>query len=149
MYIKCYRVKEGAKIPSRSNPSDAGLDVYACLEEDVEILPSESKLIPIGFKFGIPHGFMMQAMNRSGIAAKRQLIVGAHVIDSGYNGEVFINLQNIGLTPQTIRSGDKISQLVMIPVVHTNLIVSLEDNLYSDSITMSNRGEGALGSTGG
>ena len=56
-------------------------------------------------------------MNRSSVAAKRSLVVGAHVIDSGYDGEVFINLHNIGGKTQIVKYGDKIAQLVMVPVV--------------------------------
>jgi dUTP pyrophosphatase len=91
---------------------------------------------------------MLQVMNRSSIAAKRGLMVGAHVIDSGYDGEVFINLHNVGHSPQMIRYGDKIAQLVMVPVVsfRPNLVQS---DLYHDAITISDRGDGALGSTGG
>ena len=92
---------------------------------------------------------MLQVMNRSSIASKRSLIVGAHVIDSGYNGEVFINLHNVGGSVQTIKHGQKIAQLVMIPVVPFRPTEILEDTLYEDGITISNRGDGALGSTGG
>jgi dUTP pyrophosphatase len=146
--IQYQRLDEYVKIPSRSNPSDAGLDVYANLRDPIVIEPRESAIIPTGLKFGIPHGYMLQVMNRSSIAAKRGLMVGAHVIDSGYDGEVFINLHNVGHSPQMIRYGDKIAQLVMVPVVsfRPNLVQS---DLYHDAITISDRGDGALGSTGG
>jgi dUTP pyrophosphatase len=86
-------------------------------------------------------------MNRSSIAAKRGLMVGAHVIDSGYDGEVFINLHNVGNGPQLIRYGDKIAQLVMIPVVAFRPYL-IQGDLYHEPITISDRGDGALGSTG-
>jgi dUTP pyrophosphatase len=93
---------------------------------------------------------MMQAMNRSGIAAKRSLVVGAHVIDSGYDGEVFINLHNIGKETQVVKAGTKIAQLVMIPVVPFRALETNNGNLYDwYPITISERGDGALGSTGG
>jgi dUTP pyrophosphatase len=85
--------------PTRANPSDAGLDVYANFNDPnshVRLPPSQSVIVPTGLKFGVPHGYMLQVMNRSSVAAKRSLIVGAHVIDSGYDGEVFINLHNVG-----------------------------------------------------
>ena len=85
-------------------------------------------------------------MNRSSIAAKRSLMVGAHVIDSGYDGEVFINLHNVGEKRQTVRYGDKIAQLVMVPVVAFRPQL-IGDDLYRQAITISNRGDGALGST--
>jgi len=146
--IEYQRLDKYVKPPTRSNPSDAGLDVYAHLEDPLIILPGESALIKTGLKFGVPHGYMLQVMNRSSVAAKRSLIVGAHVIDSGYDGEVFINVHNIGDRPQTIKYGDKIAQLVMIPVVPFRPLL-VESELYRQPITISDRGEGALGSTGG
>ena len=81
--------------PVRANPSDAGLDL--CYNGAwTSIQPGESKVLPTGLKFGIPHGYMLQIMNRSGNAAKKQLMVGACVVDSGYDGEVFVNLHNVG-----------------------------------------------------
>ncbi len=148
MIIEYQRLDKYVKVPSRSNPSDAGLDVYANLREEVEVDPGESVIIPTGLKFGIPHGYMLQVMNRSSIAAKRSLMVGAHVIDSGYDGEVFINLHNVGEKRQTVRYGDKIAQLVMVPVVAFRPQL-IGDDLYRQAITISNRGDGALGSTGG
>ena len=88
-------------------------------------------------------------MNRSGIASKRSLVVGAHVIDSGYDGEVFINLHNIGTETQVVKAGTKIAQLVMIPVVPFRALETNTGNLYDwYPITISERGDGALGSTG-
>tara|TARA_R100000750_G_scaffold50508_1_gene35395 strand:+ start:363 stop:818 length:456 start_codon:yes stop_codon:yes gene_type:complete len=147
MILEFFRIKDNALIPQRANPSDAGLDVFACLEENVLVEPNESKLIPIGIKIGVPHGHMLQVMNRSSVAAKRSLIVGAHVIDSGYNGEIFVNLHNIGSVHQSISHGDKIAQIVTIPVMPVRLFESLDDNLYEEPIMISNRGDGALGST--
>lgn len=148
MIIEYRRLDEYVKPPTRSNPSDAGLDVYANLKEETLIHPGDSIIIPTGLKFGVPHGYMLQVMNRSSIAAKRSLMVGAHVIDSGYDGEVFINLHNVGADIQTVKYGDKIAQLVMVPVVAFRPRLIGED-LYRQPITISNRGDGALGSTGG
>ena len=148
MIIQYQRLDEYVKHPTRSNPSDGGLDVYANVRDPIVIEPRESVIIPTGLKFGIPHGYMLQVMNRSSIAAKRGLMVGAHVIDSGYDGEVFINLHNVGSNPQMIRYGDKIAQLVMIPVVAFRPYL-IQGDLYQESITISDRGDGALGSTDG
>ena len=151
MIIEFMRIKDGVKVPTRSNPSDAGLDIYAHIGkmgEFTEVLPSQSVLVPTGLKFGVPHGYMLQVMNRSSVAAKRGLVVGAHVIDSGYDGEVFINLHNVGSRSQEIYHGDKIAQLVMIPIVPFRAYEILDDQLYVQPITISNRGDGALGSTG-
>ena len=152
MIIEYHKIEEQVKTPSRSNPSDAGLDIFAHLGkigDHKSVLPSSSILIPTGLKFGVPHGYMLQVMNRSSIAAKRGLVVGAHVVDSGYNGEVFINLHNVGSRSQDIYHGDKIAQLVMIPVVPFRAMENPDNDLYDDGISISKRGDGALGSTGG
>ena len=137
--------------PVRANPSDAGLDLKYNPDHEwsCTVGPGQSKILPTGLKFGVPHGYMIQIMNRSGNAAKKQLVVGACVVDSGYNGEVFVNLHNIGSTPQTINAGDKIAQAVVVPVVPVRFLETKNDNLYDWSpITISDRGAGALGSTG-
>lgn len=137
--------------PVRANPSDAGLDLKYNPEEEwpTRIEPGQSMILGTGLKFGVPHGYMIQIMNRSGNAAKKQLMVGACVVDSGYNGEVFVNLHNIGGTTQVIKPGDKIAQAVVIPVVPVRFLETRNDNLYDWSpITISDRGAGALGSTG-
>jgi dUTP pyrophosphatase len=153
MMIEYVRVREDVKPPERANPSDAGLDVFFSPDDAavgaVKIPVGGSVILATGLRFGIPHGYMLQAMNRSGVAAKRSLVVGAHVIDSGYDGEVFINLHNIGTERQIVKSGDKIAQLVMIPVVPFRALETNTGNLYDwYPITMSGRGDGALGSTG-
>ena len=76
--------------------------------------------------------------------------MGACVIDSGYDGEVFINLHNVGKEGQIIVPGTKIAQVVLVPVVHFRAVEASNDNLYGwYPITISDRGEGALGSTDG
>jgi dUTP pyrophosphatase len=137
--------------PVRANPSDAGLDLRYNPEEDwpTKIDPGQSMILGTGLKFGIPHGYMIQIMNRSGNAAKKQLMVGACVVDSGYDGEVFVNLHNIGKKLQIINVGDKIAQAVVVPVVPVRFLETKNDNLYDwAAITISGRGDGALGSTG-
>ena len=148
MIIEYATTKFGVKPPTRSNPSDAGLDIYAFLDETIQIKPGHNTMIPTGLKFGIPHGYMLQVCNRSSMGAKRSLVVGAHIVDSGYNGEVFIDLHNIGNKTQSINCGDKIAQLVLVPVVHFRARKTNGTNLYGgQNLTISERGDGALGST--
>jgi dUTP pyrophosphatase len=86
-------------------------------------------------------------MNKSGIAAKKSLLVGACVIDEDYQGEIHIHLINAGTQVQTIFPGDKIIQVVLVPVAYTNIeIVSTEEELWDGKVTK--RGEGGFGSTG-
>jgi deoxyuridine 5'-triphosphate nucleotidohydrolase len=149
--LEYYRIRGDVFPPSRSNPSDAGLDVYFCPldQKSVVIEPNGNQVLGTGLKFGVPHGYMLQAMNRSGMASKRCLVVGAHCIDSGYNGEVFIDLHNIGDSAQLIEPETKIAQLVLIPVVTFRAMETREDKLYDWSpITISTRGAGGFGSTG-
>jgi len=157
MILEYYCLPHCVHRPVRANPSDAGLDL--CFNphqgpgnthmDGTVISPRQSVVLPTGLKFGIPHGYMLQIMNRSGNAAKKQLMVGACVVDSGYDGEVFVNLHNIGNREQYIESGMKIAQAVLIPVVHARFVETSENNLYGwYPITISDRGDGALGSTG-
>tara|TARA_Y100000592_G_C5291548_1_gene231107 strand:+ start:90 stop:548 length:459 start_codon:yes stop_codon:yes gene_type:complete len=152
MIIEFARSRPNAFDPERANPSDAGLDVFYSPLHDgqaVSVNPGESSIIPTGLRFGVPHGYMLEVKNRSSVAAKRSLLVGACVIDSGYDGEVFINLHNVGKKPQFIKPGDKIAQVVMVPVVNFRACQSTSGDLYRSPITISDRGDGALGSTDG
>ena len=153
MILQYYMIRGEKSPPLRANPSDAGLDLRWTPSEESEtalsIGPGESVLVPTGCKFAIPHGYMMEIKNKSGIAYKKQLLVGACVVDSGYDGEVFVNLHNIGTEPQILAPGDKVAQAVVIPVVHARFVASETPEIYEwYPITMSNRGDGALGSTG-
>ena len=154
MLLKIARTHNMAKLPSRANPSDAGADVFYCPKQDpysfkhVDLDPGDSVVLPTGLKVEVPHGYMLEVKNRSGMAAKKSLVVGACVVDSGYSGEIFVNLHNIGNTKKTVEVGDKIAQLVLIPVVQWRCFPVDEDRLYNDPLTISSRGDGALGSTG-
>ena len=149
MILEYAKVHPRAISPERANPSDAGLDVFFSPETVISVVlnPGDSKILPTGLKFGVPHGYMLEVKNRSSVAAKRSLVVGACIVDSGYAGEVFINLHNVGTKLQVLSAGDKIAQLVMTPVVHFRPLETTEDTLYSYPMTISNRGDGALGST--
>jgi dUTP pyrophosphatase len=151
MIIEYTRVRDNVTPPTRGNPSDAGLDVYFSPENGKTsyLHPGRSTRLQTGLRFGIPHGYMLQVMNRSSIAAKKNLIVGAHVIDSGYDGEVFIDIHNIGNIQHSVAPGAKIAQVVLIPVVPFRALESASGDLYGHyPITISERGDGALGSTG-
>ena len=151
MIVQYHRVREDARRPTRGHPSDAGLDVYFCPPDNatssVRITPGEGQLLQTGLRFEVPHGYMLEVKNRSSVAAKRSLIVGACVIDSGYAGEVFINLHNIGTETQLIAPHTKIAQLVMVPVIPFQPFENKEGELYEYPVTISARADGALGST--
>ena len=150
MIIEYHRTHFNSHPPTRGNPSDAGLDVYFSpkAREPVTINPGQSVILPTGLKFGVPHGYMLEVKNRSSVASKRSLIVGACVVDSGYDGEVFVNLHNIGTEPQVVEPHTKIAQVVMTPVVSFRALETQNPDLYGwYPITISDRGDGALGST--
>ncbi len=151
MILEYKKVHASARTPERANPSDAGLDVFYSPSAEVKpgqyVAPGESVILGTGLKFGVPHGYMLEVKNRSGNAAKRSLLVGACVVDSGYDGEVFINLHNVGREPQFIMPGSKIAQVVLTPVVHFRATERTQGSLYDYPMTISNRGDGALGST--
>jgi len=145
-----YEIRPGTTSPSRANPSDAGLDVYYCPVDPnvkaVKIKPGGNTMLATGLSFGVPHGYMLQVCNRSSMGAKKSLIVGAHIIDSGYDGEVFIDLHNIGQEQQIVCAGDKIAQLILVPVIHFRARQT-NHKLYREPIAISRRGDAALGST--
>ena len=150
MIIEYHRIHMNAYPPTRSNPSDAGLDVYFSPKEHkaISVQPGESMILPTGLKFGVPHGYMLEVKNRSSIAAMRSLVVGACVVDSGYDGELFVNLHNIGTKEQVIEPHAKIAQVVMVPVVPFRAMETTNPDLYGwYPITISDRADGALGST--
>ena len=145
--IRVYKTNKTSKIPTRAHSLDAGIDIYYNPSDDVEVTipPQASVLLPSGVKIEVPHGHMLQVMNKSGVAFKRGLIVGACVVDEGYTGEVFVNLHNVGQEHQTISPGQKIAQGVFVNISRPELIEVLDDEIY-DSPT--DRGNGSLGSTG-
>ena len=154
MNLKVYRIRKEAKLPTRAYKMDAGLDLYYCpngkkklYEEDknYHIPPRASRLLSTGIKMEVPYGYMLEIKNKSGIALKKQLLVGACVVDPGYDGEIYINLHNVGTKTQVIKPGDKLAQAVLIPIIHCDVIETETDEFLNFN---SPRGEGAFGSTG-
>ena len=151
MLIDYFKLRDSAIDPVRANPSDAGLDVFYCPSDNrdsVKLPAGESIVLETGLKFGVPHGFMLEVKNRSSVASKMKLVVGACVIDPGYNGELYVNLINVGKHDQIIENGAKIAQVVMVPVIHFRARKIMSDVLYDSNICISNRGTGGFGSTG-
>ena len=157
MKLKFYKVRESAKLPERAHATDVGMDVFYCPdpeqsspciwepERHFKIPPGENCLIPTGIKVDLQSGCMLEVKNKSGVASKRQLIVGACVIDPGYTGEIYVNLHNIGRKTQEIKAGTKIAQMVLVPVV----MCGIEEISYDPSDCETSRGSGGFGSTGG
>ena len=145
--VKVYRTRPLAKLPQRAHKTDAGMDFFFAPLEGAaaRVKPGQSVLLETGIKMQVPPGCMLQIMNKSGIASKRHLITGACVVDEGYDGEIFVNLHNIGTDIQFIEPGQKIAQGVFVRIEKPSLTLIEEDNIYEGETS---RGDGALGSTG-
>jgi len=157
MNLRVYRIREKAKLPLRAHPTDAGMDLFYCpdfasttplctvgSDGSFSISPGSSCLLPTGLKVEVPANHMLEVKNKSGVAFKRQLLVGACVVDCGYDGEVFVNLHNVGPSTQTIEAGQKIAQAVLTPIVTCGVEEVPEDCLNQKS----SRQAGGFGSTG-
>jgi dUTP pyrophosphatase len=134
------------KTPNRGTPLSAGIDFY--VPEDFEertISPSESVLIPSGIKAQVPKGYALVAFNKSGVAVKKSLTVGACLVDEDYQGEIHVHLINVGYEQQLVRPGDKVAQFVLLPVNYANVEEVPLGHLYDE---VSERGQGGFGSTG-
>ncbi len=147
--VRIFKVRPEAKIPVRAHKTDAGMDFFFCPSDPKlvqrRIDSGESAVLETGVKVEVPPGCMLQVMNKSGVATKTQLITGACVIDEGYDGEIFINLQNIGKLSQYIQPGQKIAQGVFVQI-HKPVLREIDTDDIYDAPT--SRGDGALGSTG-
>lgn len=143
MVIQLKKLKENALLPARGSEHAAGYDLYACLEEDVLIPPGQTVKIGTGLAVAVPEGFFGAVFARSGLASKEGLrpsnCVG--VCDSDYRGEYIIALHNDSDRTRTVRHGERIAQLVILPF----LPAEFEE---CDSLPETARGAGGFGSTG-
>jgi len=145
--MKIFKVRD-VKTPVRGTEQSAGIDLFIPDDQpQVYLNAKESALIPSGIKANVPEGHMLVAFNKSGVAVKKSLLVGACIIDEDYQGEIHIDVKNVGHGPQVLNPGDKIIQLVCVPVNYVEVeLVPSEYALFGGNIT--ERGEGAMGSTG-
>ena len=138
MILKVKKLKENAKLPKYHHPGDVGMDVYAM--ETITILPMGHHRFWHGFALEFPEGYAAIIMDKSSIS-KTGLHTMGGVFDAGFRGEYNTHLVNLSDKPYTVEAGDKVSQLVIMPVV----IGELEE---TDKLSESARGEGGFGSTG-
>jgi dUTP pyrophosphatase len=136
------RIRE--MLPKYGTPGAAGLDLRACLDKALTLNPGESQLVPSGIAIHIGDpGYAAIVLPRSGLGAKNGIVLGNLVglIDSDYQGQVFISVWNRGQAAFTIQPMDRIAQLVVLPVqqVEFNVVAEFES---------SSRGAGGFGSTG-
>lgn len=134
------------KTPSRGTASSAGLDFYVPTDrESFTLGPGESINIPSGIKMVIPSGYAGIFFNKSGVGVKG-VFVGACVIDSDYRGEVHLNVHNVSTQEITYLPGQKITQMLILPISLETMTVVTEEAFSKYSNT--ERGENGFGSTG-
>ena len=141
--VAVHLVSDGGVAPSYAMPGDAGADLSVA--EDVELAPFQRVLVGTGVAVAIPEGYAGFVHPRSGLAHRLglSLVNAPGTIDSGYRGEIKVNLINLDPTrPLTLRRGDRIAQLVVQPVVRARFVCV-------DELPTSVRGSGGHGSTGG
>ena len=152
MRFRYARVNPNAKLLRRGHPTDAGMDI--CIPTDwhdgqpFDLAFGESIVIDSGIKIEIDPGYMVLGGNKGGVASKRHLLLGAHISDSYYSGTVFLDIHNVGKDTQTLVPGEKIAQLIIVPIVPAIPEETTEDKLYEGMMTTEYRGDGKQGSTG-
>lgn len=132
------------QIPHYATPGSAGLDLRACVEAPLVLKPGDTQLVPSGIAIHLDDpGLAAIVLPRSGLGHKHGIVLGNLVglIDSDYQGQIFISTWNRGKTAFTIQPMERLAQLVVVPVVQVAFDVV-------DEFEASSRGAGGFGSTG-
>tara|TARA_Y100000310_G_scaffold306787_1_gene348249 strand:+ start:15208 stop:15657 length:450 start_codon:yes stop_codon:yes gene_type:complete len=133
------KLTPNAIIPNYAHPGDAGLDIYS--NEDCIINPGERYLVSSGWSLELPEGYVAFIKDKSGVAYKKGIIHMAGVIEYTYRGEYKVLLFNTTKESFEIKKGDKIAQLVILPVATAEIEEAKE-------LSETSRGAGGFGSTG-
>ena len=144
--IKALSEKIGREIPLPhfATGGAAGMDLCACMDESITLNAGERHLVPTGIAIALPSAeYVALVFARSGLGIKKGVCLsnGVGVIDSDYRGEIGVGLVNLGDAPYTVQPGDRIAQLMVVPVVQPTLTVV-------DTLDETERGAGGFGSTG-
>lgn len=134
----------GLPLPSYQTAGSAGMDLRAAIQESMTLQPLQRVAVPTGLRIQLPDGYEGQVRARSGLAYKKGLAVinGPGTIDWDYRGELKVLLTNLDPSPQTIEPGERIAQLVVVPVAQLPVV----EVTAVDEDT--ERGSGGFGSTG-
>ena len=133
-----------AQMPAYATPGSAGLDLRACLDASLTLKPGDTALVPTGLAIHIDDpGLAAVILPRSGLGHRHGIVLGNLVglIDSDYQGQIFVSVWNRGHTSFTLQPMERIAQLVCVPVVQVSCRVV-------EAFAASERGEGGFGSTG-
>jgi len=131
-------------LPHYATAGAAGLDMRACVDAPLEIAPGETHLLPTGLAIHIEEaGLAAMLLPRSGLGHKHGIVLGNLVglIDSDYQGQVYVSCWNRGATSFVVEPGERIAQMVIVPVVHADFEIV-------DEFVASDRGAGGFGHTG-
>lgn len=138
------RIGKDFPIPEQANPGDAGVDMRACIDAPLILKPGETKLIPTGIAIYLEDpNWVALLLPRSGLGHKHGIVLGnlVGVVDSSYQGQVFVSCWNRGSEEFEIKPGDRIAQMVIMPVTAPKFTVV-------DEFAPSERGAGGFGSSG-
>ena len=138
------RIGKEFPLPEHATPGSAGMDLRACIEQSMIIAPGETQLIPTGIAIHIADpGLAATILPRSGLGHKHGIVLGNLVglIDSDYQGPLMVSCWNRGTDAFTLEPGERLAQLVFIPVVQATFEIV-------DSFESSERGEGGFGHSG-
>lgn len=143
MDIKIKKLRKNARIPKKGTEYSAGADLFACLDEDITVRPGETVFVPIGIAAEIPEGYAGFVFARSGLASKEGLAPAnkVGVVDADYRGEFFVALHNHSDEVRVIKDGERIAQLIILPV-------PAADYIECGDLSETERGGGGFGSTG-
>jgi len=132
------------QLPAHATPGSAGLDLRACIDHPLTLAPGQTELVPTGIAIHLDDaGLAAVILPRSGLGHKHGIVLGNLVglIDSDYQGQIFVSTWNRGSAPFVLNPMDRLAQLVVVPVVQ------VEFNVV-DNFAQSSRGAGGFGSTG-
>jgi dUTP pyrophosphatase len=138
------RIGKEFPLPRYATGGSAGMDLYACLDEHLHVEPGQTHLVPTGIAIHIGDTNLAAVLlPRSGLGHKHGIVLGNLVglIDSDYQGQIFVSVWNRGHAPFTIEPGDRICQMVFVPVVQADFEIV-------DDFEASHRGVGGFGHTG-
>ena len=138
------RIGRDYPVPQYATEGSAGVDLRACIDAPLELKPGDTQLIPSGIAIHLADpAYAAIVLPRSGLGHKHGIVLGNLVglIDSDYQGQVFVSCWNRGQTTFTIQPGERIAQLVVVPVVQVEFEVVEE-------FSASDRGAGGFGSSG-
>jgi len=141
--VKLRYLSDKISRPEYATRGSIGFDLSAALDSPYSLKPGERAIIPAGVAVSIPKGYGGFLFSRAGLAAKKGVVLtnGAGVIDSDYTGEIKVPVMNISDSAYTIKPGDRIAQLVVLPV-------EMADFVIVDELPETERGVRAFGSSG-